>query len=453
MKSYDLAVIGSGPGGYVAALYAARHHLSVCVAEKDLLGGTCLNRGCVPTKTMLQTAALLSAIKESSFHGIEINSYRLNTNRIFERRDDVVTKLRGGIETLFKAARIDLIHGTATLKDGQTLSVDGTEVSARAIIIAVGSAPVAIPAIPFDGTSILSSDHVLALRELPKSLIIIGGGVIGCEFATLFSELGIAVTVIEMLDRLIPLQSREASRKMEAVFTKRGIRVITAARVEAIERGETVTARLSTGAAVEAERTLVCIGRAPATAGLSLEQAGIKTEKGRIIVSDTLHTTVPTVYAIGDCVAGPLLAHKASYDGILAVDNILGSPRTVDYTTIPSCVYTDPEVASIGLTEEAARQQHPGLTIARFPYRASAKALIMNRTEGFCKIIADAQGRLLGIEIFGEDACNLIGEATLALKLGATVSDLAHVVHGHPTLSEIFQEAAHLFAGAGVHAV
>jgi dihydrolipoamide dehydrogenase len=291
------------------------------------------------------------------------------------------------------------------------------------------------------------------MKELPKSMAIIGGGVIGCEFATLFNALGADVTVIELLDGLIATQSREASRKLETVFKKRGISVLTGAKVSSIMKDGAVRVSLEDGRVVSVEKVLVAVGRTPNTEGIGAEGAGIKTEGGRVMIDGHCRTNVKGVYAAGDCTGGLLLAHKASYEGKLACDNIMGRARTADYSCIPTTVYTDPEIASVGITEEEAKAKYPGVKVAKFPYLASGKAYLMGKTEGFIKIAGGSDGEILGIEIFGEGACDLIGEAVLAKTLGAKVKDLAETVHAHPTLSEIFQEAAHIFDGKGIHTV
>jgi dihydrolipoamide dehydrogenase len=350
----------------------------------------------------------------------------------------IVARLRTGIETLFKANKIDLVRGDAKLTGAKIVTVNGEEYSAKDIIIATGSRPMALSGIPFDEKTVFSSDGILNLKDIPKSIIIVGGGVIGCEFAALFNTLGSKVTVIELLDRLLSMQSKEASRKIEAIFRKRGIEVRTSTKFEP---------------GIESEKILVAVGRRPNIENIGLEALGIKTEKGVIAVDGSLRTSLKNIYAIGDCVAGPLLAHKASYDGMVACDNIMGNARSVDYSNVPNCVWTDPEIASIGLNEEDARSKYPDLKIAKFPYLGSGKAYIMGKSEGFIKMIGDSNDNILGVEIFGLEACDLIGEAVLAKSLGANIKDWARVIHGHPTLSEIFQEAAHIFTGTAIHSL
>lgn len=455
MQNYDLAIIGSGPGGYVAGLYASRHKLKVCVIEKGLVGGTCLNRGCIPTKSLLYSASMVSAMKDASGFGIEIGSFKINFDRMMSRKADVVTRLRTGIETLFKARGVDLVRGRAEIMDPHTLKVNGSaDVNAKNIIIAGGSKVAGLPGIEIDELNTLSSDAVLDIRAVPKSIVIIGGGVIGCEFACLFNALGSKVAIIEFTGTLIPSQSREASKKLESILKKRNIDILTSSKAEDIERrGSISNVKVTGGRTIEAEKVLISVGRTPDTDKLGLEGLRIKTEKGRILVDANLRTSVNSIYAIGDCVGGPMLAHKASYDAMVACDNILGRARNADYANIPNCIWTMPEIASVGLSDDEARARHPDARTAKFPYLASGKAYLMGKVEGFVKIIGDSKGAILGVEIFGEEACDLIGEAVLAKTSGLNIREWSRVVHGHPTLSEVLQEAAHVFCGTPIHSV
>lgn len=439
MRSYDLAIIGSGPGGYVAGLYAARQGLVTCVIEKDLVGGTCLNRGCIPTKSLLHSASIVNMLKDAPAYGVEIDGYHVNFGKMMARKDEVTARLRTGIETLFRANSIDLIRGAASFVDHNTIKAGEETISAKNIIIAAGSKVSGLPNLTIDESNILSSDGALALKELPKNILIVGGGVIGCEFATLFNSLGVKVTIVELMDRLILNVSREASKKLEVILKKRGIEVKASTKIEGVSK--------------TADKTLVSVGRVPDTEGLGLENLGITTERGRIAVDEYLGTKVENIFAIGDCVAGPLLAHKASYDAMVAVDNICRKTRRADYSNVPNCIWTSPEIASVGLTEEDAKAKHPDLKIAKFPYLASGKAYLSGAVEGYVKILGDSKSDIIGVEIFGSGACDLIGEAVLARTMGVKISDWARVIHGHPTLSEILQEAAHIFCGTGIHSI
>ena len=455
MTSYDLAIIGAGPGGYVAAIYASRRKLKVCIIEKDLVGGTCLNRGCIPTKSLLNSAGIVTTIKESAPYGIDVTGYNINFDKMAARKDEVVTRLRTGIETLLRANKIDLIRGTATIDGPNTIKIDGADtITAKNIIIASGSRVVSLPNITLDEVDILSSDGMLNLKTVPKSLAIIGGGIIGCEFANLYNVLGSKVTIIEFTDRLVPAQSREVSKKLEMLFKKRGIDVFTSSAAESITKAGTLKILVTGGKSIEAEKVLISVGRKSNTDGLGdLNALGIKVEKGRIVVDEYRRTALQNIFAIGDCVDGPLLAHKASYDGILAVDNILGNMRKADYSNVPGCIWTEPEIASVGLCEEEAKKKYPDAKIAKFPYMGSGKAYAMGRVEGFAKIIGDSRGNIIGVEIFGAGACDLIAEAALAKAANINIEEWARVVHCHPTLSEILQEAAHSFFGTPIHSV
>jgi dihydrolipoamide dehydrogenase len=454
VTNYDLAIIGSGPGGYVTGLYAARRGLKTCVIERDLLGGTCLNKGCIPTKSLLNSVSIISRLKSSAAHGVAVESYSVDFERIMSRKEEVVLRLRVGIETLFRANRVELIKGAASIKGPETIAIAGGEgLTAKNIIIASGSHASEPANIKIDDNDVLSSESILNIKSVPGSLVIIGGGVIGCKFAGLFSRLGSKVTIVEVSDRLVPGQSREASKKLEYNFKRNGVDVCLSSVVEGIRTGEGVTVSITGAKSIQADKALVSIGRVSNVGGLGLESSGIKTHNGKICVDEFLRTQISNIYAVGDCVPGPQLAHKASYDGILAVDNILGLARKVDYSNIPNCVWTEPEIASVGLCEEAARVMHPDAKIAKFPYLASGKAYLEGEVEGFVKVIGTPEGEIIGVEIFGKDACNLIGEATLAKARGVNINDWSRVVHGHPTLSEMMQEACHAFCGTPIHTI
>ncbi|MDD5428588.1 MAG: dihydrolipoyl dehydrogenase [Candidatus Omnitrophica bacterium] len=453
MTNYDIAIIGSGPGGYVAAIYAARHKLKTCVIEKGLVGGTCLNRGCIPTKSFLNSASILSEIKSSSEYGIDVSGYNIDFAKMASRKDEAVLRLRAGIETLFRGNKIELIRGRAEISGPDAIKIEGAgTITAKNIIIAAGSRPANLPNVKIDEADVLSSDGILDIKTLPKSLVIIGGGVIGCEFASLYNTLGSKVIIVEFTDRLIPTQSREASKKLEMSFKKRGIDIFTSSSAETVTKDGALKVSVSGGTSIECEKVLVSVGRRPEADGLGdMKAAGIALDKGRIVVDEHLRTGAKNIFAIGDCINGPLLAHKASYDGIVAIDNILGKARKPDYSNVPSCIWTEPEIASVGICEEEAKAKYPDARIAKFPYMGSGKAYIMGKSEGFAKIIGDKDGKILGVEMFGALACELIAEAVLAKTAGLTIEEWSRAVHGHPTLSEILQEAAHVFCGTPIH--
>lgn len=455
MTNYDLAIIGSGPGGYVAAIYASHHKLKTCIIEEDAVGGTCLNRGCIPTKTLLNSAKILQTIKSSSNFGIDVTGLTVNFAKMAARKDEVVLRLRTGIETLFRANSVELFRGHAVITGANTIKIgDGIQIFAKNIIIASGSSASSLPGIKTDEADILSSDGILNLKTIPKSIIVIGGGVVGCEFANLYNALGSKVTIVEYMDRLIPMQSREASKKLEMSFKKRGIDIFTKSSADSVNKDASLKVTLSTGTVIEAEKVLVSVGRKPNTGSIGdLKSLGIGTEKGRIVVDEGLRTVVKNIYAIGDCVAGPQLAHKATYDAFVACDNILGNNRKADYSNVPNCIWAEPEVASVGSTEEEVKAKDPDAKVAKFPYLGSGKAYLEGRTEGFVKIIGDKKGNILGVEVFGEGACDLIAEAALAKSENVSIEIWSRVVHSHPSLSEMFQEAAHAFCGKAIHGV
>lgn len=439
MEKFDIAVIGTGPGGYVAAIYLARLGKKVAVFEKDYLGGTCLNRGCIPTKALLSSIEVLGQIKQSASFGIDIDSYKVNFEKINSRKEEIVKKLREGINTLFKARKISLFNSAARLADQNTIAISDQHIEARDIIIATGSVPLEIPAFKFDHKKVISSDDILELKEIPESLTIIGGGVIGCEFAVIYNALGCKVTIIEMMDEILPNIDREIAKRLNLILKKKGIKVLTATKAEKIEE-------------IQSSKVLVCVGRRPNSDNLGLEKLGIKTDRNRVLTDEHMRTNIPNIYAIGDVTSRFQLAHVASYEGIITCENILGEDKKADYKAVPNCIYTEPEVASVGLSEEAAKSLGLDIKIARFPFSALGKAHVMSKTEGLVKLIGDkATGKILGVHILGPDATNLIAEAVLAIKKGLTIKELGETIHAHPTLPESLMEACHIFQERGIH--
>ncbi|NQT45976.1 MAG: dihydrolipoyl dehydrogenase [Candidatus Omnitrophica bacterium] len=425
-NSYDIAILGGGPGGYVAALYGAQCEQKVCLIEGSELGGTCLNRGCIPTKSIL-------------------SSTEINTNKdlkgLIEDKDKIVATLRGGIASLLKARKVDLVQGFGKIKSPGVITVDSKTINAKSIIIATGSSPVELPNLLFDHKKILSSDDLLVLTKRPESLLIVGGGVIGCEFATIFNRLGTKVTIVEMMDHILPGLDKELAQRLTSNLKRRGIVVKTGTKVNSLED-------------FPAESVLVCVGRRPNSKGIGLDALSIKTERGKILVDDRLRTSAKGVYAIGDVIGGYLLAHVASHEGLVAVDNIIGKDKRIDYKAVPNCIYTDPEIATVGIGEDEAKKSGVSIKSAKFPYMGIGKAHAIGKTEGFFKIIASADtDKVLGVEIMGAHATDLIAEAALAVKLGATVEDLKETIHAHPTLAEGLMEAAHKLHGKPIHGV
>ncbi|MBI4335944.1 MAG: dihydrolipoyl dehydrogenase [Candidatus Omnitrophica bacterium] len=453
MDRFDVAILGAGPGGYVAAIYLARSGKRVAVVEKDQLGGTCLNRGCIPTKALLSSVEVLSQIKEGASFGIDVASFKVNFERINSRKDEIVKRLRQGIDTLFKARKVTLFNGAGKLGGANTIEFSGTRVEAESIIIATGSTPLEIPAFRFNHTNIISSDDILFLKEVPRALIIIGGGVIGCEFAVIYNSLGAKVTIIEMMDEILPNMDKEVAKKLNLSLKKKGIKILTATKVEQLREVEgRISAVLASGEEHLADKALVSVGRKANSDNLGIEALGVKTERGRILVDERMATSVPNIYAIGDVAGKFQLAHVASYEGITAAKNICGRNTKADYKAVPSCVYTEPEVASVGLSEEVARSSGNEIKIARFPYGALGKAHVMSKIDGFVKLIGDKKtGKVLGAHILGADATNLIAEAALAIKKEISIEELGETIHAHPTLSEGLMEACHIFEDKGIH--
>jgi len=458
MKEFDVVIIGGGPGGYVAAIRGSQLGGKVCLIEKDRLGGTCLNRGCIPTKALHASARILSMARKGKPFGVEIKEASLDLSRAIARKDEVVERLVKGVAQLLKGNGVTTIEGEGFIEDRGLIRVtkkDGQRevVYAKRIIIATGSEPAMIPAFNMDGKDILTSTEMLNLKALPKSLLIIGGGVMGCEFASIFAEFGSRVTIVELLPEILSTEDRQVIRVISKAFKDKGIDVHTEASVEKVEVLEGgVKTRLTDGREFVTEKVMVSIGRGFNTSGLGLERLGIKTEKGRIVVNERMETNVEGVYAVGDVTGGMLLAHVASSEGIVAVNNALGKDRRMDYSLIPVGIFTDPEIASVGLREKDARDRGIDIKIGRFPYVASGKALCMGEEDGFVQILSDpGTDRVLGCTIVGSHATDLIGEVTMAIKAGTRTKDIAETIHAHPTLPEIVMEAAEDVHGMAIH--
>lgn len=471
-EDYDLIIIGSGPGGYVAGIRAGQLGLKVAVVEKDpKFGGTCLHRGCIPTKALLHTAALLDEIKGVAEHGIEVSAPTLDIAKAHDRKRKVVDKNARGIEALFKKYKVTgMIQGTGRLVGPHQVEVDGKEgkrvLSTRFVMIASGSVPRDVPVAPADGERILNSDHVLELERVPKSIAVLGAGAVGTEFASLYASFGSEVTLIEMLPRILPIEDEEVSAELERALRKRKIKVLTGARLTAAERTDSgvrlgverqgkagTPAPSATSETIEAELLLSAVGRRPVTEGLGLEELGIELERGYVKVNPLMQTNLPHVYAIGDVVNTPWLAHVASAEGILAVEHMAGQKvRPINYDHVPSCTYCDPEVGSAGLSEARARERGYEVAVGKFPFTALAKAAILGHTTGFVKVVRETRyDELLGVHIIGAGATDLIAEACAALHMEATDEELLRTIHAHPTLSEAVGEAAHAAHGHAIH--
>jgi len=452
-----ITVIGGGVGGYTAAIKAARLGADVILIEKDLLGGTCLNRGCIPTKALLQAAEVVQTIEEAPLFGIRCDDHRIDFTAVAKRKDAVVGQLRTGVASLLKRRRIKMVSGTAFFKDASTVEIKetGQKLESDNIIVTSGSQPGRIALEGSDAPGVLDSDQVLELTELPQSLVIIGGGVVGVEFAQIFKQLGAAITLLEMMPTLIPGADREIAQALEKSLSEAGIEVVTQIAVKKIGRrkGQHKVAFEHAGHLknVSAEKVILAVGRKPNTAGLGLDRIGLGHNNGTITVNEQMQTNIPHIYGAGDAVGGLMLAHKAMAEGEYAAAGIMGGKTAVKPKEIPNCIYTSPEVASVGMTEAQAAQFHD-IEAVRFPFTACAKALLMNRTFGMVKIVAEKKfGQVLGVHIIGPHATDMIAEAVLGMSLEMTVDELAQAVHPHPTLSEAVMEAGQMFCGGAAH--
>jgi dihydrolipoamide dehydrogenase len=461
-ERYDLVVIGSGPGGYVGAIRAAQLGKRVAIVERDRLGGVCLNWGCIPTKALLRNAEILSLLRRAEEFGFSFDNLRVDFSVAVKRSERAAWKLSKGVEYLMKKNKVTVVLGEARLAGkGQILvTKDGkeTELQAERILLGTGTRPREIPGVAVDGKRVITSTEALSLPQVPRSLLIIGGGAVGVEFADIYGAYGSEVTVIEMLPRLVPVEDAEVSSLLEKIFAKRGMKIWTNTTVEGVTvKGEQVHLQLSREGKqkeVAGDIVLVAIGRVPNVESLGLDGLGVKRGRGDFIeVNDQCETSVPGIYAIGDVVGGPLLAHKAMAEGIAAVETMAGvKTKRPDPSKIPNCIYCSPQVASVGLTEEQAKETGRQVKVGRFSFQASGKAVALGDTEGFVKVVADAEyGEILGLHIIGPEATEMIAEATMARTLEATLEDLHNSVHAHPTLSETVAEACLAALGRVIH--
>lgn len=456
-KRYDLVIIGGGPGGYVAAIRAAQNGLSVaCVEMRGRLGGTCLNVGCIPSKALLQSSHLFEEARDHyDVHGIQTSGVKLDLKTMLGRKDKVVTDLTDGIEGLFRKNKVDYIIGTGRIIDNETVEVSPggrkkkQTLSTDTILIATGSEVATIPNVEIDEKRIISSTGALELPKVPKSLIVIGGGYIGLELGSVWRRLGAEVTVVEFLDRITPGMDGEISKRMKVILEKQGIKFMMGTKVteaKALKTKVNLTVEPAKGGdaqTLDAEVVLVSVGRRPYTEGLGLENVGIETDRGFITVDEHYQTSAPGIFAVGDVIPGPMLAHKAEHEGVVVADYLAGEPGQMNYNTVPGVVYTWPEVASIGRTEEQLKEAGVSYAVGKFPFSANARARTVGEKDGLVKIIADKETDLvLGVHIIGPDAGTMIHEAMAAMELGGTAHEIAEMCHAHPTLSEAVMEAA-----------
>ena len=461
MATYDVGIIGGGPGGYVAAIKAAQLGGSVCLLEKGAWGGTCLNRGCIPTKTLFAVANLATQVQEASAFGVNINGEAtIDYRQVLTHKTSVIQQLKGGIAQLLKANRVDTFNGTATLANKNTIVVnkpDGTieQLNAKNIIIATGSEPAEPPVFEIDESQVLTTTGILELTELPESLLIVGGGVSGCEFASIFNALGCRVTVLELLPTILATEDVQVIRHIQLFMKRKGITIHTNAKLTQVKKSDTdVTAVLESGEELTAQKMLVSIGRRYNTDGLGLEKVGVRTDGGKIVVDAQMQTNVASIYAVGDVASRYLLAHVASAEGKVAAQNCLGNSTEMDYQVIPWCIFTLPEIGHVGMTEKEATDEGYEVKVGRFPYAANGKALGLRETDGFVKTISDADSRdILGVHIVGAHASTLIHEAAVAVRMGATAADIAGTVHAHPTLAEMVMESAEAAYDRAIHSL
>ena len=444
---FDIIIIGAGPGGYETAADAAAHGLNVAIVERDQMGGTCLNRGCIPTKALCRNAEVINLMREAEVWGVKTGELAFDYAPVFERKEAVVKQLREGVEMLMGAPGITAIKGEAILKDANTVVVNGEEYSAKNIIIATGSAP---RGLPIEGADLaMTSDDILAMETLPKSLCIVGGGVIGMEFAAVFSTFGVEVTVIEYCKEILPPFDKDVAKRLKTVLSKRGIKIITSAAVNGITQGEdgyTVSYELKgKPQSVTCEKVLMSVGRQPVLPQ-GLDAVGVTVGRRGIEVDDNMMTNVPSVYAIGDVNGRMMLAHAASAQGLRALHAIMGKTDDIKLDIVPSAVFTVPELAMVGLTEEQCAEKDLDVTVKKSFFRSNGKAVAMNETDGLIKMIVDnATRQIVGCHICGAHAADLIQEVVTAMNAGATVDLLTRSIHGHPTLSEVMLTAARQF--------
>lgn len=452
-KKFDIVVLGGGPGGYPAAIRAAQHGRSVALIEAKEMGGTCLNRGCIPSKALIAGAEFAGRLKEAPEFGIQISGFSVDYARLALHKDQVVEKMRTGLEGLIAANQITVFQGWGKLISPREIKVMGENnaiITADKIIIATGSEPRNISAFPFDHEYIHDSTSLLALKKLPKKILIIGGGVIGCEFASLYAHLGVEVVILELLPRIISTEAEEISQTLTRAFAKRGIQVETGVKVQKIEKKEGgVEAFVEGGGTFTADCCLVSVGRSLNTSHIGLEKAGVLVqENGLIAVNEKMETTVDGIYAVGDIASKWWLAHVASHQGIIAAENACGNHARMDYRAIPSVIFTDPEIGSVGLSLEDAKKQGYKAKAAPFPFQALGKSQATLQADGFAQIIVEEKtGQILGAQVIGYEAATLIAQMALAITNELTVESVAETIHAHPTISEAWGEAAFVAEG------
>lgn len=460
--NYDVIVIGAGPGGYVAAIRASQLGFKTAIIEKEALGGICLNWGCIPTKALLKSAEVFDYLNHADEYGIKVSGGEVDFASVIKRSRGVAEGMSKGIQFLMKKNKIDVIMGQAKLKKGKKVEVKGAdgnnkEYTAKHIIIATGARSRELPNLPQDGKKIIGYRQAMNLPSQPKSLVVVGSGAIGIEFAYFYNAIGTEVTIVEYMDRIVPVEDEDVSKQLEKSLKKAGIKILTSSEVTSVDtsgKESTVTIKTSKGEEkISAEVVLSAVGITPNTENLGLEETGVKTEKGRVVVDDFYRTNVDGVYAIGDIVHGPALAHVASAEGITCIEKIKGKDvEAIDYNNIPGCTYCSPEIASVGYTEKAAKEAGYEIKVGKFPFSASGKAAAAGAKDGFVKVIYDAKyGELLGAHLIGANVTEMIAELVVARKLETTGYEILKAIHPHPTLSEAVMEATADAYGEVIH--
>jgi dihydrolipoamide dehydrogenase len=460
VQKYHVAVIGGGPGGYVAALRAAQLGLNVVLVEKDSMGGTCLNRGCIPTKALVKSAELWREMNHAETFGLSAQGLSFDYTQVMARKNQVVATLVGGIDQLMKSKKITVVRGFAELSQPGKVTVnlpgeEKLEILADNVIIATGSEPSRPPIPGRDLPGVVTSDEALEDGKFPARVVVIGGGVIGMEFASIYASFGAKVTVVEMLPAILPNVDEELPKRAAPTFKKLGMEIVTKATVKEIKRqGEELQVVIEDAKGVRevvCDQVLLSAGRRPVLSGIDIEKLNLRVEKGALVVNTKLETGVPGVYAIGDAVGGIMLAHVASAEGIVAAENCAGLDSSIDYRVVPNCIFTYPEIAGVGITEQEAKAQGLAVKVSKFPFTGNGKALAIGENLGTVKLISKEDGILVGAHILGPHASDLIHELALAVEKGLTGEDIAHTIHAHPTLSEAVMEAAHGLIGKPLH--
>lgn len=470
-QEYDLVILGGGTGGYVAAIRASQLGLKTAIVEKGKLGGTCLHKGCIPSKALLRSAEVYATAKKSEDFGVTTGEVGVNFAKVQERKEKIVEQLHRGVQHLMKQGKIDVYEGLGRILGPSifspmpgTISVEmnnGEEnemLIPKNVIVATGSRPRTLPGLEADGQYVMTSDEALVMENLPKSIIIVGGGVIGIEWASMLADFGSQVTVIEYADRIVPTEDKEVSREMQRAMKKKGVKIVTSAKVlsETLQKGDGVTISADVKGETKefsAERLLVSVGRQANVEGIGLENTEIQLERGFIQTNEYLQTKESHIYGIGDVIGGLQLAHVASHEGIVAVEHIANqNPHPIDYTLVSKCIYSSPEAASVGLTEDEAKEKGHDVKTGKFSFKAIGKALVYGESDGFVKIVADKETNdILGVHMIGPHVTDMISEAGLAKVLDATPWEIAHTIHPHPTLSEAIGEAALAVDGKAIH--